>query len=705
MSRSIGFQIYQDGARVGDRVFSRNMIKIGRLASAHLRLTDPQVSRIHAVIDISTDGEQVSIVDMGSATGTKVNGQRVSRVRLKHADEITLGVSRLVVVLDAAEVEAMQSGGGAGGANAKRTQGDEPTLPPDPNDAAMSAETEVVDSAMVSLDGILAARAADDDDVFAASENSRPSLVDDNEPITADEDGADKTAENTMPDAPVAAAAASTPADKAPKQSPTRPAPSAGVAPAPVASPAAAVDYGGASFPRGPKFAPLVEDPVTPENRHLEITMRWGSSVLDVKRLRGVPEFTIGALAGADMFAPLSKFQLVRQKESSAEWEIRFHPSMSGTVRWKDKSVPLRECGARPDGADGVTVLTITDDMRVEISIEDISLEIRNVSRSRVIPIPPFFDMFFINATMVTLFTFLSFLSVVVMWPTGLDDDDDLLLTNPGQFQTLILKPPPKDNSFLEKLKSKSAASRSPKKGEGKAGKKQKKKTPPARMATQAPKKEKPTDEQVVSAQLNKLFGADGKAGVAQVFGANMAGGELQNLLGGLSGAKTADAAGAAGLSFRGAGPGGANSGTMSMGSGQIGTRGRGSGEGSYGSSEGGIGAKTERGPVFTQGTPVIYGSLDKEIIRRVVRENANQIRYCYERELTRTPGLYGKITMKWTISGEGRVTSSSVAETQMKDANVENCLARRIRGWNFPKPKGGGIVVVTYPFVFKKSG
>ena len=158
------------------------------------------------------------------------------------------------------------------------------------------------------------------------------------------------------------------------------------------------------------------------------------------------------------MFAPLENFQLVRQKANSAEWEIRLHPSMSGTVRWNEKSVPLRESGARPDGADGATALTLSDDMRVEIALEDISLEVRNVSRSRVIPIPPFFDMFFINSTMVTLFTFLSFLSVVVMWPTGLDDDDDMLLTNPGQFQTLILKPPPKDNSFLEKLKRKSAA-------------------------------------------------------------------------------------------------------------------------------------------------------------------------------------------------------------------------------------------------------
>lgn len=711
MSRSIGFQIYQDGVRVDDRVFARNMLKIGRLASAHLRLSDPQVSRIHAVIDISADGEQVSIVDMGSATGTKVNGQRVSRVRLKHADEITLGSSRLVVVLEPDEVAAMQSGAQGARAASKGSSGaDAPTLPPDVSDTAMSAETEVVDAAMVSFDGMLADETADDEDVFAESASGPAPRKEELAPIEADDREAEPTSENTVPDGvavetarggaePVAVS--SSLAGQRPSDSHGAPVPSSPLK----ASAAPGVNYGGVSFPRGPKFPPLAEDPVTPENRHLEITMRWGASVLDVKRLRGVPEFKIGAAADADMFAPLESFQLVRQKPNSTEWEVRFHPSMAGTVQWQDRRVSLSESGARRDGAGDASVLTLTDDMRIEISLEDITLEIRNVSRSRAIPIPPFFDMFFINATLVTLFTFMSFLSVVVMWPTGLDEDDDLLLTNPGQFQTLILKPPPKDNSFLEKLKSKSAASRSPKKDEGKAGKKKKETTPPARTASKAPKKEKPSDEQVVSAQLSKLFGADGNAGVAQIFGANMAGGELQNLLGGLSGAKTADAAGAAGLSFRGAGPGGANSGTLSMGSGRIGTRGRGSGEGDYGSSEGGIGAKTERGPVFTQGTPVIYGSLDKEIIRRVVQENANQIRYCYERELTQSPGLYGKITMKWVIDGEGRVTKASVAETQMNNANVENCLARRIRGWNFPKPKGGGIVVVTYPFVFKKSG
>ncbi len=132
---------------------------------------------------------------------------------------------------------------------------------------------------------------------------------------------------------------------------------------------------------------------------------------------------------------------------------------------------------------------------------------------------------------------------------------------------------------------------------------------------------------------------------------------------------------------------------------------GRSSGDVSYGSSDGGIEKKKDREITMTTGTPVVLGSLDPEIIRRIVREHGEQVRYCYESELTRTPGLYGKVVMKWVISGDGKVMSVTIAETQMKNANVENCLASRIKTWVFPKPNGGGIVLVNYPFVFKQSG
>ena len=31
--------------------------------------------------------------------------------------------------------------------------------------------------------------------------------------------------------------------------------------------------------------------------------------------------------------------------------------------------------------------------------------------------------------------------------------------------------------------------------------------------------------------------------------------------------------------------------------------------------------------------------------------------------------------------------------------------IIERLRGWVFPKPLGGGMVLVTYPFVFKTTG
>jgi hypothetical protein len=50
-------------------------------------------------------------------------------------------------------------------------------------------------------------------------------------------------------------------------------------------------------------------------------------------------------------------------------------------------------------------------------------------------------------------------------------------------------------------------------------------------------------------------------------------------------------------------------------------------------------------------------------------------------------------------------VKQSTVAQTTVNNAELEACVAGRVHTWIFPKPKGGGMVVVTYPFIFKQSG
>ena len=53
MARPIGIRIHRGSELLEAQVFDRELIKIGRLTSAHLRLEDPKVSRIHAVIEFT----------------------------------------------------------------------------------------------------------------------------------------------------------------------------------------------------------------------------------------------------------------------------------------------------------------------------------------------------------------------------------------------------------------------------------------------------------------------------------------------------------------------------------------------------------------------------------------------------------------------------------------------------------------------------
>ena len=119
----------------------------------------------------------------------------------------------------------------------------------------------------------------------------------------------------------------------------------------------------------------------------------------------------------------------------------------------------------------------------------------------------------------------------------------------------------------------------------------------------------------------------------------------------------------------------------------------------------GGLGTKKSSDVGISSSEPEVMGSLDKELIRQVIHRNRNQIRYCYESQLTRFPKLSGKVAVKFVISASGTVASSQVAQSTVSNAELETCIAGRVQTWIFPKPKGGGVVIVTYPFILKQSG
>ncbi len=99
-----------------------------------------------------------------------------------------------------------------------------------------------------------------------------------------------------------------------------------------------------------------------------------------------------------------------------------------------------------------------------------------------------------------------------------------------------------------------------------------------------------------------------------------------------------------------------------------------------------------------------LRGSLDKEIIRRIVRRHIDEVNYCYEPELTKKPDLAGRILVQFTIAASGEVIASVPQNSTMGNARVENCIVQAVRRWEFPKPLGG-IVIVSYPFVLTPSG
>ena len=95
MAIPLTLKVFKGDALTTSKEYERDIIKIGRLASAHLCLDDDKVSRIHSVID-ATEGK-LSITDMGSMEGTYVNGKRVNKSPLSFGDEIRVGNTRIMV--------------------------------------------------------------------------------------------------------------------------------------------------------------------------------------------------------------------------------------------------------------------------------------------------------------------------------------------------------------------------------------------------------------------------------------------------------------------------------------------------------------------------------------------------------------------------------------------------------------------------------
>src|SRR5258705_7333519 len=98
------FRIKKGDQVLREERLSLSVIKLGKVPSAHLKLDDETVSRMHAIIEVNGPGD-VSIIDLGSTKGTFVNGQKVNKAKLQSGDTIVVGETRIELAIGQSEEE------------------------------------------------------------------------------------------------------------------------------------------------------------------------------------------------------------------------------------------------------------------------------------------------------------------------------------------------------------------------------------------------------------------------------------------------------------------------------------------------------------------------------------------------------------------------------------------------------------------------
>lgn len=97
-------------------------------------------------------------------------------------------------------------------------------------------------------------------------------------------------------------------------------------------------------------------------------------------------------------------------------------------------------------------------------------------------------------------------------------------------------------------------------------------------------------------------------------------------------------------------------------------------------------------------------GTLDKQVIKALVQKHQAEIKQCYEAGLREDPSLEGKVVVDFTIGSAGDVVQATIKESTLGREDIDACLINVVNGWRFEPPKGGGVVRVSYPFVFKTT-
>jgi pSer/pThr/pTyr-binding forkhead associated (FHA) protein len=437
----------------------------------------------------------------------------------------------------------------------------------------------------------------------------------------------------------------------------------------------------------------------TTKGKVLEVAQVWGDVVMNIKQYaRGAGAVTAGPSEAQfyvpDGLLPGSPYKVFEW--AGSQFVCNIQDKWSGFADIGEERFDLHELiqqkKASPSSG-GQYQLPITDNTRVVVDTGNFIFFGQMAAPGKVVVASKTDGLDYPFLGVLGFMGFLLGLLAVVMYMAPPPSDTE---TNdvPDRYVEMLLQKPEEEKPQPKKEANKDAGEGAKaKKEEGKVGKKD------AKM-----KQAKGNKVEMQQQQLDKeiaeqagVLGAMRDGAADNVFGSSAMSSDLAGGIGGLIGAKGTQV-GSGGLGARGGGIGGGGS---AEGLGGLGTKGRGSGASGYGSGGGEFGKKSEGGISSIGGDPIILGALDKSLIDAVIKRHMNQIRYCYQRELTKNPNLGGKITIKFVIAKDGSVSKSDVKSSSMGNGAVEGCIADRFLKFQFPEPKGGGIVIVSYPFIF----
>ena len=433
-----------------------------------------------------------------------------------------------------------------------------------------------------------------------------------------------------------------------------------------------------------------MEEPVSKDNAQLEIDLNWQDRQITLEH------FDVGPVrVGQEVEIPIDEESLqglTLFDKGPGGWFV----TVPAQVEWRPNGaaspVDITDFQGRFMGPSGPAApINIRDSG--EMQIGSIRLRYRLVAPGHVIPVAPFSQINFdlINLLLLSFLVHAALLITFSLHPPQVKTLEEWLTERPNRFARLIVEPKKEKKKDPKKV-AKARKVEGKKKDKPKVGVDEGKQKPKEKAAkSQATE----ADVKAVEQKLNSLFG-DSQGAASKVLGDGAP--DITRALGEIAGEDPL--AGLVGLQTSGR----ANNDGRLLDT-RLKTRGRAGGNRNYGANAARLKKKKKVDIAVSSGPADVRGALDPEVVRRVVRRHRAQIKYCYELELLRTPGLEGKVQVQWVIGPDGRVSRTKISGTTMKSRNVEACIQRKIRTWVFDQPKGGGIVVVNWPFFFKEAG